>query len=369
MDANAHCLTHGGHLASVLSEREHQRMNKLVREEVTWIGGKKLKEEQDWHWADNSTWVFNKWIDGRPQILEDLCAALYQDQGWTKAPCTLTYTFICKTSVNKLDKKDHHTFEFTKEQLNFPGFQVWYSTDVDDSLSHNETCVELFWFLKNGRDDQETMKHPGMPEDWAIESDIPRFVEHGLVDWIQEAKGFQNWTRDDIIALGEPKNADTCTMGQMNLNTYEELGKLREPGRNLNVSYKDLENGFMMFSAYVHCPEELIKLDRFFKNVVENETVRTIIEATVSTIRSEEVKEKSNRKKLFNFFLALDDKLHLKYGSMLLATAPMSEIETILQHDWPFFTNLTHDMKMCLFFDKSCNKLQRHMEELGKISL
>ena len=74
---------------------------------------------------------------------------------------------------------------------------MWYSTDVDDSLSHNETCVELFWFLKNGRDDQETMKHPGMPEDWAIESDIPRFVEHGLVDWIQEAKGFQNWTRDE----------------------------------------------------------------------------------------------------------------------------------------------------------------------------
>ena len=371
MDANAHCLRHGGQLASVLSEREHQRMNKLVEEELTWIGGQKLKSEEDWHWADNSTWGFNKWRDGKQNIVEDLCAALYQDQGWAKLPCTWPNTFICKTSMNKLDKKDHHTFEFTKEQLNFPGFHVWYSTELDDSQLYNETCLELTWFLKNGRDGQETMKHPGMSEDWAIEGDTPKFVEPGLVDRIQEAKGFQNLTRDDIIAYSEPKKVDKCIMGQRNLNAMpsEELGKLREPEQNLTVSYRDLENGFMMYSAYVHCPEELIKLNRFFEDLVANETARTIIEATVSTIRSDIIEEKSNQRKLFNFFLALDDKVDLKYGNILLATAPRSEIETILKNGWPFFTNITDDVKMCLTFDKGCNKIQQQIADLGKVSL
>ena len=90
---------------------------------------------------------------------------------------------------------------------------------MDNSLSYNESCLELTWFLKNGREDQVTEKYPGMPEDWIIVGDSPKFVEPGLVDKIQEANSFQNLTMDDVIALSKPKNPDVCIMGQTNLNT------------------------------------------------------------------------------------------------------------------------------------------------------
>ena len=48
------------------------------------------------------------------------------------------------------------------------------------------------------------------------------------------------------------------------------------------------------------------------------------------------------------FYHALDSILHLQYGKVLLATAPRNHLERVLERGWPYFTNISHHVSMCL---------------------
>ena len=64
-------------------------------------------------------------------------------------------------------------------------------------------------------------------------------------------------------------------------------------------------------------------------------------------------------------YLALEDKLHLQYGKVLLATASLSQLQSMLAKGWPYFTSYFEDIDKCLN-GSDCQGVVDHLLTLGK---
>ena len=64
-EAEAHCQSEGGNLASVSTENEWQKVLSVSGERFEfWLGGSDLDEEGVWRWTDGSLWNYTLWADG-----------------------------------------------------------------------------------------------------------------------------------------------------------------------------------------------------------------------------------------------------------------------------------------------------------------
>ena len=63
-DADTHCQTDGGHLASITSEEENQMLRRVwgFSGKVVWVGGR--VNLGNWRWSDNSTWQLEECATG-----------------------------------------------------------------------------------------------------------------------------------------------------------------------------------------------------------------------------------------------------------------------------------------------------------------
>ena len=65
-DAELHCKSEGGKLASIHSKWEQQMAEKAAEGYNVWLGGR--RNGSHWQWADNSTWRFSNWWSLRTDI-------------------------------------------------------------------------------------------------------------------------------------------------------------------------------------------------------------------------------------------------------------------------------------------------------------
>ena len=86
----------------------------------------------------------------------------------------------------------------------------------------------------------------------------------------------------------------------------------------------------------------------------------------VSLFHTEVLKESAESfamaKELYTVVASL---FHLQYGNVLLASGSRAQLKTVIDNDWPFFTNYTESMKICLKHSK-CDELHDVFETLGQ---
>ena len=108
----------------------------------------------------------------------------------------------------------------------------------------------------------------------------------------------------------------------------------------------------------------VIKLFMFVDELLSTQSSRTIILTFVNLFRSSDITDVTSFVLAKEFYFVLASALQLQYGNILLATASKSEIQSVIDNDWPFFTNSTDLVKTCLE-DLGCNKLQEFIQNLG----
>ena len=64
--AEKHCVSKGGHLASVASPYHWQKLQSFIRSNglgiySVWLGGTDEANEGDWTWTDGSKWSVEHW--------------------------------------------------------------------------------------------------------------------------------------------------------------------------------------------------------------------------------------------------------------------------------------------------------------------
>jgi len=97
-EADAYCLTQGGHLPSVHSYQEEKFLQKLSGENIYWLGAyPKSSSAAGWVWSDGTEWDYDKYISNGRSSTE----CLYMDDTayWRKNYCSNSYpsvNVICK---------------------------------------------------------------------------------------------------------------------------------------------------------------------------------------------------------------------------------------------------------------------------------
>ena len=130
---------------------------------------------------------------------------------------------------------------------------------------------------------------------------------------------------------------------------------------------EDIETGFELFQAIVYCPSQLqllTKIYNFVDEVLSTESTRTIIQTLDNHFRSENIPDPTTLNLVKDFYFVLASTLDLQYGNILLATSTKSQLQEVIDKDWPFFTNNTDLVKTCIRYS-DCDSIQNILQKLG----
>ena len=130
-------------------------------------------------------------------------------------------------------------------------------------------------------------------------------------------------------------------------------------------SDEDIMTGFELFHAVVYCPLMDMKLFQFVGQLLSYESARTILLTFVNLFHSAIMKDKKRMGVIKEYYGVLVTALNLQYGDVLLATSTKSQIQAVIDNDWPFFTNHTDLVKTCVL-DSDCDSLHDVFQKLGK---
>lgn len=124
-EAKSACEAKGGHLATITSEEEQQKLNLYnAGNHKLWIGGYKNTEGQ-WCWVTGEPWEYENWGDGEPNnssnvVAGESCVAMWPEK-WNDLANSNTYEqsgYICEWEASDVAEETQvegytgHLYEF-----------------------------------------------------------------------------------------------------------------------------------------------------------------------------------------------------------------------------------------------------------------
>ena len=383
-DADIHCKNKGGQLASIHSKREQMMAEKAAEGEFVWLGGRKI--DGKWHWANNATWNFENWMRGYPGNDAEYLQ-LFRGGQWIDYWSTLKSYFLCQGPTAVLPKSGLARIEFSKEQLAYFPFHMFFKSRSNDQLpllnttskkERRNSGFSLNWFIRSSNGTQVTKKLPARPEDWK-NTPTPLYKQTLLHNTIRNARELrlQNRTKEmlpEVIyqklqtsVVAEP--GYMCLRGQVRTEKQKQvfsniLSNVTKNNTLGETSDKDIEAGYEIFHAVVFCPEIVFNLYTFVDHLLSNETTRTIIQTSVHVLQSAAISDKGAFTLARQFYNVLADTLDMQYGGILLATTQM---QAVIRNNWPFLTNYTDLVQKCLQ-ESNCDTLQTIYHNIGNVN-
>ena len=367
-DADLHCKSEGGQLASIHSSWEQTMAEKAAEGgDRVWLGGRKV--EGQWQWADNATWSYENWDYGKPKSQNYLLMSRGQ---WMDSWRSLSYYFLCQGTTVALTKNGLTSMEFSKEQLIFFPFYVLFKSQATVKSTSNTTSrkkgksgFSLNWFLRSSNGTKLMNKMPARQGGWKRDLPPPAYKEPLLHDIVQLAKGLRlpNTTKENILMdvihqrlqMIDMTQADhMCLMGQIKENEQSHIfskiiSNVKRGKVSGETSDKDILFGYDLFNAVMFCPPAIVsKTYKMFDQLLSVETSRTIIHTIISLFQSKVIKDDITFNLIRQFYLVLAKTLDLQYGNILLATSTTAQMKTVIWNKWPFFSNNTDLVKRCL---------------------
>ena len=373
-DADTYCKGVGGHLASIHSDEEHRKVAGIGNGNYIWIGGSTTEKKGVWGWSDGSPWSYTNWQSGEAYTgIEDKCVWISPHTNqWDALGCRgfFSHPFVCQ-SRNPHIRRGKISFnqEYTKDQLTFSSIEVKYKyhftrQDLLDSWQDRKmTGFRLNWFLKDSNGSRLTEIMPDLTDQWKHpEVDIPKYQNTILESMVQLARKtrLSNRSGDDIIKEVNHKKKEMtgllsytsiCSGGQVKKEHQSRILGNMNLGLNIHgpeiITEEDIRTGFMLYSALISCSES-VALYHFLHGLLSNQSPRTIIQATVNTIESDNLRERASKTRINQMYLLLDDIFNLQYGKILLATSSPSQLDAMIAKDWPYFSHYSQEINECL---------------------
>ena len=358
------------------SDEEQEKVAEIGDGNFIWIGGSKKEEKGVWRWSDGSPWGYTNWQSGEAYTGRDnKCVWISPATNeWDAMDCSDYFfknPFVCQ-SRKPYQKRGKVSLnqEYTKDQLTFSSIQVKYkyhftSRDLLDSWQDRKmTGFSLSWFLKDSNGSHLTeMKHD-LTADWKHpEVDIPKYRNPFLETMVQLASKarLSNMsavmkeviqTKKELITNGLLNYTSICSGGQVEQEFQSRIFGNVNLGLNMHESdiiteEEDLKTGFMIYSALISCSES-VALYHFLHSLLSTQSPRTIIQATVNTIESDNLRDRISKHRINQMYMLLDTIFNLHYGKILLATSSPSQLEAMLAKDRPYFSNYSQEIEQCL---------------------
>ena len=144
-DADLHCKSEGGQLASIHPKWEQEMAEKAAEGETyVWLGGRRI--DNKWQWADNTTWSFENWLSDNPGYgLDGYLLMNYHGRWWDYSPNPISipnFYFLCQGPTAALTESGLASIELNKEELAFFPFHVIFKSHAIHQAKLNTTSKE-----------------------------------------------------------------------------------------------------------------------------------------------------------------------------------------------------------------------------------
>ena len=346
-------------------------------------------------WADGSKWLFNNlWAGYKKELFIGRCLLLSPEiSQWKPAVCdNWSCVPICQTAPTRVKGKSKISLNFTRDQLNFPSFHVWYKFQITDQQQLDNmkgkinTGFRLKWFIQNKNKAQ--VERSLTLTSWKPVEER-RFFEHQTLLLASINKAYEarlpNFTGEQTekneISLAIERASDTHQyQGRVLCNIKEQMkgeeyrgvvlapeGKNAENTKISSYNEKDLEIGFRIFLANTYCPnDKVVQVYLFLKNLLANNNTRTIIQGVVNLAKSESVQGTTIRRMVYKFYQSFDSAMgQLEYGKNLVVTSSRAELQSMIDKEYPFFMRHRMDIQTCLNIG-SCQAVENILRNISK---
>ena len=386
-EAEAECQKEGGHLPSVTSEEKDKEL-KQVGSTIPgygasfWLGGK--QESGVLSWSDNSTWGFTNWRKA-PKSYDFYLRMDNDGRGWSlrRSSSPYNHAFICQRPKQAAVRgRRKLNLKYKQEELDFPSFHVWYRYKAANhhNLLDNWEDKRMTGFRLSWRVEYLPLKEnvTGVDSTYDIS---PNYTQPLLDDLVQLAsflRSKRDMTQEQLLNqviqekvqnISSLEKSGRCYMDSIKSDYVEILfpelvsfvdhGNLRQ-----SITEEDIRTGLELFYAILYCPVMNIKLFRFVDQLLSFESSRTIIQTFVNIFRTGVIQNPRALASAKEFYMVLAATLNLQYGNVLLATSTRSQLQAVVDNDWPFFID-TSMVKTCLF-NNDCDKSRSILQKLGK---
>ena len=401
IDADAHCKTRGGQLASLLSETEKNEFESLeiktkyyssggYKKKYTnaWVGARQDEKNGDWLWTNgmklNKEWRYEpaaSW-DKPP-----FCMMVSTSMKWYQKVCNATkkYPFVCKFSPLAVNGTKKIKLVYTEKELvedrlsnieGFSAFHVWYKYQaVGQELLDSWDKKRMTGFKLSWRIETELGKVPeplSLPSPSLKSQMLEKLVGltlqarlEGLHDNVLIARAFE----EKEILTGN-NTVRKCSRGQMSYKRTD-LDKFTLGLNKTNTTIEhvatneDIKNGLLYYAMFRFCPKGGSKIGQFLELLVSTASPRTILLSLVNSLESNML-TRTERVFLGKFYEALNKIMDLSFGKILLALSSPTQLESMLAQDMPFIEPYSKEIEECLQ-EYKCGKLVELIETLGNI--
>ena len=246
------------------------------------------------------------------------------------------------------------------------------------------TGFRLSWFLQDKDKIRLTEIKPDVPHNWKpsdIEGPRTRNLYLDRVVQLVSVARMKNMNREtviretiriktELILSGFIEYTTMCSNGRVKSYYHSTLFDKIRLCLNMDdietiITDEDIKTDLMIYSAIIYCSEP-VAISQFLHGLLSSQSPRTIIQATVNTIQSENIKKNYARRLLNEFYLSLNRTFNFQYGKILLAISSDSQIEAMKNKGWPFFTDFSQSIEQCLR-NASCQGVNNLLQGLGKL--
>ena len=390
-EAEDFCVGSGGHLASVVWESDNEKLNTLVKsrtegEQFTWLGMTDPVVEKiwphAWEWSNGDNIEQTFWDDGEPNGDHEKCVIMDPQGTWRDMMCQNSdwrYPFICQQEAVRVNSSMNFTFPL--KGLNFTHFQVlWRSPSLNETAERpkNLQGFKLSWNASDSIGNREPYNENDV---WKLHLP-PMYMNKNkaLIDMIELAslarKG--NLSLDSVWQTvvnykttwvhGNRHRTSWC------MDSITEAGAIEEIKTSLNVkdvkdidgiSSVDLEFGVKIFSVLHYCPNYVVEASKiaiFYEHILEEKSLRTIIQTTMNLMSPEY--ETDNLKTVKSFFSEMDKMFKFSLESPLIALTNTEDIGNLMEESLPYLENHKINLKECLE-NENCDKVKSLTKNIG----
>ena len=152
-EAEAHCQSEGAHLASVLTERENNKVKALAGKYAVWLGGSNQEEEGPLRWSDGSPWGYTQWEEVPKKDQKMKCVYMLNGLWGLYEYILHLRNFVCRYD-SILRGSTNLTLTYTKKQITgelhfIYSYQVSSQELQDSWLDKRMTGFKMSWRIEN----------------------------------------------------------------------------------------------------------------------------------------------------------------------------------------------------------------------------
>ena len=178
------------------------------------------------------------------------------------------------------------------------------------------------------------------------------------------------WTADTLNRTKDLRYCLDTAFTKRVLESVERELKIDETkGKKEFEPDKYLQEALEIFSLIFYCPPqhlvEAIKLGIFYENLIENESPRTLVMATMNNISPNNSNKFENKDLLYKIFTELDKEYNFQLGPALIAISSECQLDEMAKLELPFLSNYKDLINKCIGEGQDCSQLDALVQSSG----